>query len=183
MRVISGSARGCNLVAPEGLDTRPTTDRIKETLFNIIAFDLPGCRFLDLFSGSGAIGIEALSRGAEKAVFVDSSEKCRKVIEHNLKHTRLEDRAKVLTKDIISAIDYLAKTGEKFDMVFMDPPYMEGFTEPVLTALAGSGILEEDVKIIVERSSKTEMPSVEGLTIYREKEYKTTIISFLTLEE
>ena len=183
MRVISGSARGCNLQAPEGLDTRPTTDRIKETLFNIIAFDLPGCRFLDLFAGSGAIGIEALSRGAEKAVFVDASDKCKKVIEANLKHTRLAERATLITKDILSAIDLLKIKGEKFDMVFMDPPYMEGFTEPVLKALAVSGILADECKIIVERSSKTEMPSVEGLTIYREKEYKTTVMTFLTLEE
>lgn len=183
MRVISGSARGCNLLSPEGLDTRPTTDRIKETLFNIIAFDLAGSRFLDLFSGSGAIAIEALSRGADKAVLVDSSETCRKIIEANLKHTRLDKGARVIIKDVFDAIKLLKSEGQKFDIVFIDPPYMEGFNESVLKAIVEADLLDGDGKIILERSSKTEQPSVEGLTIYREKEYRTTVMTFLTLEE
>lgn len=183
MRVISGSARGANLIAPEGLNTRPTTDRIKETLFNILSFDLYDCRFLDLFAGSGAIGIEALSRGAEKAVFVDSSDVCRKVIEQNLRHTRLDSKAEIVTKDVFLAIEALKKSGERFDIVFIDPPYMEGFNETVLDALVKADVLEKDSKIILERSSKTKPPSVEGLEIYREKEFRTTVMTFLTLEE
>lgn len=183
MRVIAGTARGHNLAAPEGLSTRPTTDRIKETLFNIIAFDLNGCRFLDLFSGSGAIGIEALSRGAEKAVFVDSSPVCAKIIEDNLKHTKLYPKGRIITDDVLSAIQRLSTEGERFDIIFMDPPYMEGLVEPALNAIVKSGIVDTDCKIIVERGSKTEPPVAEGLKIYREKEYRTTVITFLTLEE
>ena len=183
MRVIAGVARGHNLVAPEGLSTRPTTDRIKETLFNIIAFDLNGCRFLDLFSGSGAIGIEALSRGADKAVFVDSSPVCGKIIEENLKHTKLYPKGRIITGDVLSAVYRLKADNEKFDIIFMDPPYAEGLVEPTLEAIVKSGIADKDCKIIVERGSNTEPPMAEGLKIYREKEYRTTVISFLTLEE
>ncbi len=183
MRVISGSARGCNLVTPEGLDTRPTTDRIKETLFNIIAFDLAECRFLDLFSGSGAIGIEALSRGAEKAVFVDNSAESKKAIEKNLKHTKLEGKARVISKDVFAAIESLKTSGEKFDIVFIDPPYMKGFNEDVLKALVKAEILADGCRIILERSSEVDAPNVDGLVIYREKNFKTTVMTFMTLGE
>ena len=107
MRVIAGAAKGHNLQTIEGLATRPTTDRIKETLFNIIAFDLPECSFLDLFAGSGGIGIEALSRGADEAVFVDAAAECQAVIEANLKHTKLQDRARVMKTDVLTAALYV----------------------------------------------------------------------------
>ena len=183
MRVIAGSARRLLLKTVEGLDTRPTQDRIKETLFNMINNDVYGAVFLDLFAGSGDIGIEALSRGAEKAVFVDSSDVCRKVIEQNLRHTRLDSKAEIVTKDVFLAIEALKKSGERFDIVFIDPPYMEGFNETVLDALVKADVLEKDSKIMLERSSKTKPPSVEGLEIYREKEFRTTVMTFLTLEE
>ena len=123
MRVISGSARGHKLKAPEGLTTRPTTDRIKESLFNIIAGDLYQCKFLDLFSGSGAMGIEALSRGADKAVFVDKDRKSISIINDNLKATRLDNKAQVLNCDVSTAVSKLKSLNEKFDIIFMDPPY------------------------------------------------------------
>ena len=183
MRVISGLARGHKLLSPEGMDTRPTTDRIKETLFNIIALDLPEIQFLDLFSGSGAIGIEALSRGAKKAVFVDFSSKCKEVIEYNLNHTKLSDKAEVYCMDTVSAINMLGAKGEKFDIIFMDPPYNMGFYEPVLKAIKSSKILSDDGYIIAERSPKVSIPEIEGLKILREKEYKTTVMTFMALED
>ena len=183
MRVISGRARGHKLQAPDGMGTRPTTDRIKESLFNIISPDLYGCDFLDLFSGSGAIGIEALSRGAEKAVFVDNSPVCQKIIDRNLTFTKLKEKSTVYRVDCISAIEKLGILKEKFDIIFMDPPYMGGFAEPVLEAIVKSQILKPDGYIIVERATEVMIAPVEGLKIVREKNYKKTTMTFLMLEE
>ena len=122
MRVIAGSARSLKLKTLEGLDTRPTTDRIKETLFNIIGPTIYDSIFLDLFSGSGGIGIEALSRGAKEAVFVENNPKAMRCIKDNLRFTRLESRAATMTADVMNALYRLE--GEKiFDIIFMDPPY------------------------------------------------------------
>lgn len=183
MRVISGTAKGHKLHTPEGLDTRPTIDRVKESLFNIIAYDLSQCRFLDLFSGSGAIGIEALSRGAQKAVFVDESNICEQVIERNLNFTKLYDKAIILKKDALSAISYLHSTNESFDIIFMDPPYNKGLIEPTLTAIINTKVLKKEGYIIVEHSSKVPIPSIKGLKIVREKDYKTTSMTFMILED
>lgn len=183
MRVISGSARGHKLRAPEGLTTRPTTDRIKESLFNIIAADLYECRFLDLFSGSGGIGIEALSRGAEKAVFVDRDKKSVSVIRDNLRATRLEERAQVMNCDIASAISKLGSLGEKFDIIFMDPPYNKGFVENTLTYIVRENILSETGYIIAEQSREDEVPNVPGLEVVRIKDYKITKMTFLSRAE
>lgn len=183
MRVISGSARGHKLQAPEGINTRPTTDRIKESLFNIIAYDLPECQFLDLFSGSGAIGIEALSRGAQRAVFVEESAVCKNIIESNLRFTKLFDKAQILKKEAVSAIYSLGEAKECFDIIFMDPPYNKQLAEPVLSAIVNTKVLKKDGYIIVERSSKLEPPHGSGLKIIREKDYKTTIMTFMVLED
>lgn len=183
MRVISGSARGHKLIAPDGLKTRPTTDRIKESLFNIIAPDLYGAVFLDLFSGSGGIGIEALSRGAEMAVFVDNGKKAIEAVEANLCHTKLKDKAAVYKTDVIEAIKVLSGKNMKFDIIFMDPPYSSGFYESVLREITLGGLLKEDGYIIAERSSEIDLPKVEGLKVFRTKDYKTSVMSFLTLEE
>lgn len=183
MRVISGTAKGHKLQTPEGLDTRPTTDRVKESLFNIIAYDLAQCKFLDLFSGSGAIGIEALSRGAQKAVFVDESDICKQIIERNLNFTKLYDKAIILKKDVLSAISYLHSINESFDIIFMDPPYNKGLIEPTLTAIVNAELLKKEGYIIIEHSSKVLIPSIKGLKIVREKDYKTTSMTFMVLED
>ncbi|MBS4959855.1 MAG: 16S rRNA (guanine(966)-N(2))-methyltransferase RsmD [Clostridiales bacterium] len=181
MRVIAGSARSVKLQTIDGLDTRPTTDRIKESLFNMMAFDLAECMFLDLFSGSGAIGIEALSRGAEKAIFVDHSSKCTEIIEKNLIHTKLNARAEILKMDAVEAIQHLKNN--KFDIIFMDPPYQGGFEKTVLDAIVKFNILNEEGYIVVERSSQIPLPEIEGLQVMKDKEYKTTTMTFLRLEE
>lgn len=181
MRVIAGKVRRMTLVAPQGKEVRPTTDRIKETLFNIIQNDLYDCSFLDLFSGSGGIGIEALSRGAKEAVLVDKNKEALRCIEYNLEHTRLTEEAEVLPMDVLQAIRNLSKRNKHFDIVFMDPPYDCDLEVPVLEALATSGIIDEDTMIIVETSVKTEVAdwNLYNYDITRVKQYKTNQHIFL----
>lgn len=132
MRVITGTARGCKLRTLDGLDVRPTTERVKEAMFSSIQFDIEGRRVLDLFAGSGQLGIEALSRGAESAVFTDAAETSLSVVKENLAAARLEDKAKVLRTDFRS---YLAMTPDRFDIVFLDPPYRTGMLQEALELL------------------------------------------------
>ncbi len=183
MRVISGLAKGRKLQTAEGLSTRPTTDRIKETLFNIIAFDLPDAAFLDLFSGSGAIGIEALSRGASEAVFVEQDTVCQKIIKENLLHTGLDKLGRVLGLEVMQALRLLSKEKALFDIIFLDPPYQAGLIEPTLTEISKGGLLKKDGYIIVERSAQTPFTPIPGFRVLREKEYRTTVLMFLCLEE
>lgn len=173
MRVIAGTARSLPLKAPEGLDTRPTTDRIKETLFNMLQGDIPGSVFVDLFSGSGAIGIEALSRGAVKAYFVDNSPKAVSCIQQNLTFTKTEDRAIVLKQDVGSALSSICE--KKVDIIFMDPPYNCGHEKNVLAMLRGMRYVTEETMIIVEASLETDFSYLEelGFFIVKDKHYKT----------
>lgn len=178
MRVISGKKRGAKLVAPEGLQTRPTTDRIKETLFNIINFDLPGCSFLDLFSGSGAIGIEALSRGSKEVMFVENGKEALSCIKENLEKTKLKDQSVICAMDVAGALQKLVQQGKKFDIIFMDPPYALASIDSLLTYIAQHDLLEKDGYIIVEQGTDRKLTTIEGLQLIKEKEYKTTTLSF-----
>ncbi|MBO4414485.1 MAG: 16S rRNA (guanine(966)-N(2))-methyltransferase RsmD [Lachnospiraceae bacterium] len=173
MRVIAGSARSLRLTAPKGMEVRPTTDRIKETLFNIISADIYDCSFLDLFCGSGAIGIEALSRGASKAVFIDESKTSCDCTLKNLEFTRLGDKAKVIRMDAVSAVTKLRNEGARFDIIFLDPPYDKELEKTVLEQKAFCDILNEDGFVIVEASSETAFDYAGscGLEVYREKVY------------
>ncbi|MBR2188651.1 MAG: 16S rRNA (guanine(966)-N(2))-methyltransferase RsmD [Eubacterium sp.] len=174
MRVIAGKCRSMPLAAPAGEDTRPTTDRIKETLFNILMADVPGCRFLDLFAGSGGIGIEALSRGAAFCCFVDNSRAAVSVIRKNLQFTKLADDAEVLQMDVVSAVSLLDKK-EPFDIVFLDPPYGQGLEVSVLERLASSRCVTDQTLFILETSLDGDVSFLEeaGFRITREKRYKT----------
>ena len=167
MRVIAGSARRLTLKTIEGMDTRPTTDRIKETLFNMIQNDIYGCTFLDLFSGSGAIGIEALSRGAKEAVFVEKNPKAADCIRDNLKAARLGD--------ISDALKRIENRKRAFDFIFMDPPYNHLWEKEVLTYLAHSSLADEHTMIITEASKETGCGYLSELGYHLEKEkiYKT----------
>ena len=174
MRVIAGSARRLLLKTIDTDETRPTTDRIKETLFNILQSDIPGAVFLDLFAGSGGIGIEALSRGAKKAVFVEQNRKAVECIRENLEHTRLADRGVVLKDDAFRAIYSLGKYAP-FDVIFMDPPYNRELEKGILELLADSSLLTEDTLVVVEASLETDfsyLPEM-GYELVRTKEYKT----------
>ena len=180
MRVIAGTARRLKLKTVEGNDVRPTTDRIKETLFNMIHFDLPGSAFLDLFAGSGGIGIEALSRGAKKAVFADQSRKAAAVIRDNLEHTKLEDRGEVLQRDVFTALSLLEDRGEVFDFIFIDPPYGKGIERDVLLRLCDSSLAGDNTLIIVESDLDTGYEYLTGTEIVpvKEKRYKTNMHTF-----
>lgn len=180
MRVVAGKARSLQLKSVPGMDTRPTTDRIKETLFNILSPFVPDSEFLDLFSGSGGIGIEAISRGANNACFVDNSRNAVKVIKENLAHTRFLEQSEVIASDCISAIRMLESRHRTFDIIFMDPPYNKELEKEVLFALANSSLIDEDTLIIVESSLGTQFDYIDELPFYieRVKEYKTNKHTF-----
>ncbi|MDF2538235.1 MAG: hypothetical protein K0S76_1256 [Herbinix sp.] len=175
MRVIAGKARRLQLRTPEGFETRPTTDKTKETLFNILNPYLADSDFLDLFSGSGAIGIEAISRGAKYAAFVENGKAAYECIQANLKTTRLEEQAEILCLNVMDAIKALEIKGKVFDVVFMDPPYNCMLEKDVLLALQDSNIIYCDTIIIIEASLKTDFEYLENtkFRIYKKKEYKT----------
>ena len=181
MRVIAGKPRRLPLVSPEGRDTRPTTDRIKETLFNILQDEVPGCNFLDLFSGSGGIGIEALSRGAREAVFVEFGKEALACIRANLNKTRLVDQAMILPVEVGYGISKLEKMGKKFDIVYADPPYKKGFEPKILDLLAESEIVKPGALVILESSLDTSPDYVDEKVyeMIRIKEYKNNQHVFL----
>lgn len=167
MRVITGSARGARLEAPEGMDVRPTTDKVKESIFNIIQFDVPDARVLDLFAGSGQLGIEALSRGAESAVFVDNSERSLKFVRGNLTKTRLQDRAVVRKAE---ARQFLSMTRDSFDIALLDPPYRKQIVNTVLPLLEPK--MSDDGLIVCETASEEELPAeLERFAIAKEYRY------------
>lgn len=173
MRVIAGSARRMLLKSPEGLDTRPTTDRIKETLFNMLMPNLPDAVFIDLFSGSGGIGIEALSRGANKAYFVENNQKAVACITENLEHTHLSDRAVVLKQDVFAALR--GSIQDTADIIFLDPPYQQEYDRKVLELLRDAAFVTDDTLIVVEASATTSFDYVDtlGFVVEKSKQYKT----------
>lgn len=180
MRVIAGSARRIPLKSLDGMDTRPTTDRIKETLFNILAPCLYDSRFLDLFAGSGGIGIEALSRGAKEAVFVEKNPKAMQCIQENLQKTHLSSKGTTMAMDVMTAL-YRLEGKKQFDYIFLDPPYREKLEQKVLVYLADSELLSEDGIIIVEALKDTSFDYVEelGFSMIKNKIYKTNKHVFL----
>lgn len=181
MRVIAGTARSLQLKAPEGMDTRPTTDRIKETLFNILNPYLQGAIFIDCFAGSGGIGIEALSRGAKKAYFLEKDKKALDCINKNLQFTRLDKQGFVIGQDIMAG---LWQVSDVADIIFMDPPYESGLEKKVLELLSDKEfkqIIDEDTLIIIEAKLDNHFEYVEslGYEVTREKIYKTNKHVFL----
>lgn len=175
MRVITGKARGVQLKTPDGMTTRPTTDRVKEALFSIIQFDIPTSRVLDLFGGTGQLGIEALSRGASYAVFVDAGEPACRMIRENLKRTKLEPDAKVIRADYL---DYLKRCKEKFDIIFLDPPYAEVFLENALNCIAEIDILQSGGIIVTERPVGKELSlELDGLSRSKDYKYGNTVLT------
>ncbi len=184
MRVIAGKARRLQLKTPEGFETRPTTDKTKETLFNILNPYLADADFLDLFSGSGAIGIEAISRGAKYAAFVEDSKVALDCIKANLKFTKLEEFAEVIPHNVKDAIRILELKGKVFDVIFMDPPYNNLLEKDVLLALQNTNIIYCDTIIVVEASLKTSFDYLEDtkLRIFKKKEYKTNQHVFIELK-
>ncbi|MBE5873846.1 MAG: 16S rRNA (guanine(966)-N(2))-methyltransferase RsmD [Lachnospiraceae bacterium] len=179
MRVIAGTARSLPLKTPEGLDTRPTSDRIKETLFNMLQNYIPDCVFVDMFAGSGGIGIEALSRGARKAYFIENAPKAISCIEQNLTFTKFADRAIVLKQDALAALNSIYE--KEIDVIFMDPPYNQEHEKRILNLLRNMKYVTEDTLIIVEADLKTDFSYLEeyGYRLYKEKKYKNNKHMFI----
>lgn len=172
MRVIAGTARSLKLKTIEGLDTRPTTDRIKETLFNMLTGYISESKFLDLFAGSGGIGIEALSRGAYSCTFVEMAPKAVSCINDNLEHTKLKDRASVLKYDAVSYVSGLREVD--YDVIFMDPPYGRGLERNVMSILSGKKFTTDPL-IVIEAVLEEDFSYLDDLGFYiiKEKKYKT----------
>ena len=183
MRVIAGTARSLPLKTREGKDTRPTTDRIKETLFNMLQAYVGEAVFFDLFSGSGGIGIEALSRGAKHAYFVENDAKAIECIVDNLKFTKFTDKATVLKQDVISALQGISE--KEVDVIFMDPPYDQLYEKKVLEALTTKKYVTEDTLIVVEASLNTDFSYLDkmGYEVMKEKKYKTNKHMFIRRKE
>ena len=168
MRVITGSARGVTLKTPQGQATRPTTERVKEALFSAIQFDIPGARVLDLFAGTGQLGIEALSRGAQRAVFVDQQKAAADLVRENLRRTRLTDRAQVIQGEYGA---YIAQCREKFDIIFLDPPYAETFLENALKRISEIDILSDNGIIVAESPVGKTLPG-DFPGLFQKKSYR-----------
>lgn len=182
MRVIAGKYRSRVLDTPKGMDTRPTTDRIKETLFNIINDRLPGASFLDLFAGSGQMGIEAISRGADFACFVDKGREPQDCIRRNIDRLGILGQCEIIGQDAVSAIRTMLK--RHFDLVFMDPPYRAEKEGEILEALKDSGLIDAETLIIIEADLHRDFNFVQelGFRIVRIKTYKTNQHIFLQME-
>ncbi len=185
MRVIAGEARRVPLVCPPGKDTRPTTDRIKETLFNMIQEDIPGSEFLDLFSGSGAIGIEAISRGAKRATFIEMAQEPVACIKSNLEKTKLVSRSRLLPMEVTYGIRKLDSERIVFDIVFMDPPYNKDWEPKILGLLSKTSLLHKDSLVIMETSAGASMDFIDENQFHIEKikDYKSNRHIFLRVKE
>ena len=181
MRVITGKARGVTLKTPEGMQTRPTTDRVKEAMFSIIQFDLPGAAVLDLFGGTGQLGIEALSRGAKSATFVDQNQDACALIKENLRRTKLLDQAQVVRSDYLQ---YLNRCKNKYNLILLDPPYAEVFLENALKCITEIDILQSGGIIVTERPLGKELPyDFPGFTRSKDYKYGKTLITLYRKDE
>jgi 16S rRNA (guanine(966)-N(2))-methyltransferase RsmD len=184
MRVIGGQAKGRRLKAPKGRALRPTADRVKEALFNILPRDLSGYRVLDLFAGTGNLSVEALSRGASDALLTDSSRQARKAIEENLRALGFEGRSRVWSAPVLSSIRRLSQRGESFDLIFLDPPYEKGWVGTSLRAVARGGLLRESGLLVAEHSVREKVEERYGsLTLRDQRRYGSTQLSFFQRSE
>ena len=175
MRVISGRAKGVVLKTPDGMQTRPTADRVKEALFSILQFELPGTKVLDLFGGTGQLGIEALSRGAKSAVFVDAADAPCRLIRENLRRAKMESEAHVVRADYLQ---FLSQCREKFDIIFLDPPYAEVFLENAIKKISEIDILQSGGIIVTERPvEKALNMEIDGFSRSKDYKYGRTLIT------
>jgi 16S rRNA (guanine966-N2)-methyltransferase len=184
LRVIAGEYKGRRLDPVEGTDIRPTSDKVKEALFSILGGAVIDSTFLDLFGGTGGIGIEALSRGARHVVFIDSNNRSIKVLRGNLKRLDIKEHVEVYNADYSTAIRKLYKYGKRFDIIYIDPPYGIGLAESALKEIDQNPILSQAGLIVVEHDSKEDMPQKVGkLYLYRNKKYGNTVLSFYSTNE
>jgi 16S rRNA (guanine966-N2)-methyltransferase len=178
MRITGGIGRGRTLRVPAGSKVRPTSDKVKQALFNILVEKVPGAVFLDLFAGAGGIGIEALSRGAERVVFVDGSRESLEIVRHNIEQAGFGERAEL----VLSKVEpFLKKRSGPYDIVFLDPPYVMEML-PLLQLVSGSGLLKHGAIVIAEHFKKQASPEKAGvLAMYREAKYGDTVLAFYAM--
>ncbi|MBQ8556270.1 MAG: 16S rRNA (guanine(966)-N(2))-methyltransferase RsmD [Clostridia bacterium] len=179
MRIIAGMARGRTFDAPQGQDTRPTLDRVRENVFNILQMKVRGAAVLDLFSGSGAMAFEAVSRGAETAVLVDHDRKAHAVEKANAQKLRMAERCRFLNCDWLQAVNSLREQGMRFDVVFLDPPYKMHDMSGVMMALMP--VLKEDAVVLLEHEAKTFPSTCDGYELYDSRKYGIAGVSFFRL--
>jgi 16S rRNA (guanine966-N2)-methyltransferase len=181
MRIISGTSKGRKLITPRSQSVRPTSDRVKESIFNILREEIEGKMVLDLFAGTGNLGIEALSRGAKKTVFVEKGRQALRLIQKNLHQFGLEDQSEIIPKDVNRAIGILKQKGESFDVILMDPPYEKGLIQKTLMKLDSHPIYNGDTILIIEHNRREPLPNhVGGWDLIRQRRIGDTLISFLT---
>jgi len=181
MRIISGTSKGRRLVTPKGQALRPTSDRVKESIFNILGGEVEGKSVLDLFAGTGNLGIEALSRGAGKVLFVEKGRQALRLIQRNLHQCGMTGQSEILPKDVNRAIGILNQRGEVFDLILMDPPYVKGLIERTLLKLQSHRIHHDGSILVIERNRREPLPkAIDGWNLIRERAMGDTVISFLT---
>jgi 16S rRNA (guanine966-N2)-methyltransferase len=181
MRIISGTSKGRKLITQRGQSLRPTSDRVKESIFNILGEEVEGKVVLDLFAGTGNLGIEALSRGAKKAFFVEKRRQALRLIQRNLLQCGMEDRSEILPKDVNRAIGILNQRGESFDLILMDPPYEKGLIQKTLLKLQSFRIYHEDSILLIEHDRREPLPNIASRwDLIRQRRIGDTVISFLT---
>ncbi len=184
MRIISGTSRGQKLATPRSPSLRPTSDRVKESIFNILRDKVEGRIILDLFAGTGNLGIEALSRGAKKAVFVEKGRHAIQLIQKNLAHLGFQERSEILERDVNRAIGILKQRGECFDLLFMDPPYQKGLVQATLMKLESHPIYDSGSILVVEHNRREPFPHrLLGWDLIRQRRIGDTVLSFLTRSE
>ncbi len=184
MRIISGTSRGRKLVTPRNQSLRPTSDRVKESIFNILQEKMAGGVVLDLFAGTGNLGIEALSRGAKKAIFVEKERQALRLIQRNLTQFGLEERSEIVPRDVNRAIGILKRRGECFDLILMDPPYERGLIRKTLMELNSKQIYHKGSILVIEHNRREPLPQIlDGWNLIRQRRMGDTVISFLTPQQ
>lgn len=180
MRIISGESKGRRLTPHRGQRIRPTSDRVKESIFNILGAAVKGASVLDLFAGTGNLGIEALSRGAKRVVFVEKTRQGVRLIGRNLAHFGMGGRAEVMASDVMRAIGVLDRRGDRFDLIFMDPPYERGWIEKTFSKLLARKIFHEEAIFVVEHTRREPLQRlIEGWDLLRQREIGDSLISFV----
>ncbi len=181
VRIIAGTAKGKRLQSVRGLKTRPTANRVREAIFNIVSFQLPGAVVLDLFAGTGAFGIEALSRGAAFSVFIDNDRHTLALIEKNLRSCYMDSRSRLIGWNILKNLDCIRAADPPFDLVFMDPPYGRNCLENTLIHLDGTGALRKGAKIVIEHDRSEPLPDeIPGYTVYDQRQYGRAMVTFVS---
>ncbi|AEE96196.1 16S rRNA (guanine(966)-N(2))-methyltransferase RsmD [Mahella australiensis] len=184
MRITGGMAKGHKLSGPKSAGVRPTADIVKEALFNILAPYIDETVFLDLFAGTGSVGLEAMSRGAREVYFVDNKRQCVQLIKSNVSLLRMSDKAKIILADAIAAVDLLSRKQVRFDIIFMDPPYEMGYISKVLKAIVSADILNRSGILVVQRSKREALGLADvGWSTYKERAYGDTILDFIRRED